>query len=659
MKRSKLNVLLLLPTLLLGVCNNNNEPSLPVVDDYKDKLPSAMDGGVILHAFGWKYTDIEKNLESIARSGYKMVQTLPVQQPKNSGSWWAFYQPLSFSIGDNSPLGTKEELKHLCEAADEYGVKIVVDVVANHMANNGKILADGLPGVNESVADYEPDIYNDMTNTFHHVTSGNDCADYTQRYAYGDLPDLNTSNSIVQGRVLSLLKECIDVGVDGFRFDAAKHIETPRDPIAASDFWDKTLEVAKDYYKELNDGDDLYAYGEILNEVGGSRDISYYTDYMDVTANGFGETVKSAVIGKNPQKYIDAGQDYGRGSDLNKIVTWVESHDTYCSAIENGNTLLTERRVGQQWALVASRQGTQPLFFARTDSNISIGKVSSYHFEDPTVAAVNKFHNRFIGADEELLSNEKVITVERFSDDDVGAVIVNLNSAGNYKASFKNLEDGSYYDQISGRIVTIKKGVANVEFDSNAVVVLTRSAYQDIPTVSISEYDGSYVESKKITVTVNKATESYYQINEGEKVYFEGTAEITLDKTYAADTNINIKVTAISGDEIVTKSGDFKRFVLIEGGFNIIGLNPTYLTDYELYFWIWPKNGNGRYFNTYTLSEDGKVLLVNFPTDVSNFLIALFPKEYTVTKLNTWDENTVKQSPDYVISTGYLDASAF
>ena len=36
----------------------------------------------------------------------------------------------------------------------------------------------------------------------------------------------------------ALLKECIDAGIDGFRFDAAKHIETPEDPNFASSFCD-------------------------------------------------------------------------------------------------------------------------------------------------------------------------------------------------------------------------------------------------------------------------------------------------------------------------------------------------------------------------------------------------------------------------------------
>ena len=85
-----------------------------------------------------------------------------VQQPKNGGSsWWSYYQPLSFSIADNSAIGTKEELKSLCEEAEKYDISILVDVVANHLANinDDELEADGTPKVAPSVESYEPVLY--------------------------------------------------------------------------------------------------------------------------------------------------------------------------------------------------------------------------------------------------------------------------------------------------------------------------------------------------------------------------------------------------------------------------------------------------------------------------------------------------------------------
>ena len=103
-------------------------------------LAESVEDGVILHAWNWSFDQIKEELPEIAKAGFTSVQTSPAQPNKdgsnvsNSGRWWKFYQPTDFTIGNK--LGTKEDLTELCEEADKYGIKIVVDVVANHLANN-------------------------------------------------------------------------------------------------------------------------------------------------------------------------------------------------------------------------------------------------------------------------------------------------------------------------------------------------------------------------------------------------------------------------------------------------------------------------------------------------------------------------------------------
>ena len=162
---------------------------------------------------------------------------------------------------------TSDQMKSFREEADKLGITILADIVVNHLAttdDEGKE-EDGTPMVSPAVEAYEPVIYanrNEDTDgtgvTFHHNKNATGSGADTQYYAYGNLPDLNTGNAYVQSRVLSLLKECIDAGIDGFRFDAAKHVETADDPDYPSDFWEKTLEEAKTYYREKT-GKELYA----------------------------------------------------------------------------------------------------------------------------------------------------------------------------------------------------------------------------------------------------------------------------------------------------------------------------------------------------------------------------------------------------------------
>ena len=95
-------------------------PAEDFADSYTDALPENAEDGLTLHAFNWSYHDVLINLENIQNAGFKNVLLMPVQQPKSGGAaWWTFYQPLSFSIGDDSPLGSKDELIALCEEAEQ------------------------------------------------------------------------------------------------------------------------------------------------------------------------------------------------------------------------------------------------------------------------------------------------------------------------------------------------------------------------------------------------------------------------------------------------------------------------------------------------------------------------------------------------------------
>ena len=134
----------------------------------------------ILKTYSSAIIEVE-NLPNIANAGFKNVLTMPVQTPKSAGSsWWAFYQPLSFTIAENSALGTKAELIELCSEAEKFDICILADIVVNHMANiddNAKE-PDGTPVVFPGVAEYEPLIYNNRNEdidgigvTFHHNPS--------------------------------------------------------------------------------------------------------------------------------------------------------------------------------------------------------------------------------------------------------------------------------------------------------------------------------------------------------------------------------------------------------------------------------------------------------------------------------------------------------
>lgn len=97
-------------------------------------LKSNIQDGVILHCFDWKLSDIKAALPDIAKAGFTAVQTSPLQRDVNtSTTWYDAYRPYDFKFIASSALGSEDDLKSLCAEADKYGIKIVVDVVFNHV----------------------------------------------------------------------------------------------------------------------------------------------------------------------------------------------------------------------------------------------------------------------------------------------------------------------------------------------------------------------------------------------------------------------------------------------------------------------------------------------------------------------------------------------
>lgn len=628
-------------------------------DGYVDKLPEATSDGAIFHAFCWTYKDIIKNLPAIYDAGFKSIQVSPVQQPKNGGSsWWSYYQPVSFAIAVSSGLGSKEDLINLCDEADKLGISIIADIVFNHLGNisDDDLEPDGTPMVSPDVANYEPYIYehrNDADDpTFHHNKKASGSGAITQYYAYGALPDLNTANKHVQERCLSLLKECIDVGIDGFRFDAAKHIETPEDPQYASDFWPSTLGVAKEYYKEKY-GKELFAYGEILGQPDGGRNISYYTKYMNVTDDTFIANIHSGIMSKKVDKILEAS--YGKKADPSMLITWAESHDTYTSSSSHTG----QKKIDREWAIINSRKGSRGLYLARPDDSLTVGVVGDYSFENENIAAINRFHNRFANAEEYISSYDNVYINERVdSNGNIGAVIVELSQREQITVELSKIATGVYYDQISGNTVVVRDGKATLTPSDSGVVVLTMSKNLARPTVSPSSHGESFVGNLTVTVTATNFSNAFYTINGGDKVVIsENETKIKLGDVVDENNNIVLRIFVENEQFIVERFYNFSTVQLIDGYFNVININPTYFTDYELYMWSWNPSTWSKNYKV----QDG-VLLVKIEGFDTGFLLALFEKGYEVENVHAWDSNAIKQTADIkgnILKAGFYDASTF
>ena len=223
-----LSATLAVSCLSMGVyAEETAEPEASAPSQYAQET---VQGSAVLHCFNWSYNTIRENLADIAAAGYTAVQTSPVQPPKNynaawtsvmdssGGQWWKLYQPIDICVADgNTWLGTKAELAELCEEAEtQYGIKVIVDIVANHLANiqSGGGFDNLSPEVPAALRHAEY-FHDELKDTSYRDSSHS--ARYYSTHGQMGMPDLNTANSYIQGRMLGLLEECVDIGVDGFR----------------------------------------------------------------------------------------------------------------------------------------------------------------------------------------------------------------------------------------------------------------------------------------------------------------------------------------------------------------------------------------------------------------------------------------------------------
>ena len=422
----------------------------------------------ILHAWNWKINDVKTRLQAIKNAGYGAIQLSPLQPKVDKTSyanentksqWWKFYQPLAFKISENNEsfLGTKSDLTSLCTEAKKYDLKIVMDIVSNHLAGSGN--------------SYSNQVYTQYP--LHNYGSTNDNS--IQAVVQGNigLPDLDTSKSQVQQDVLKMMKEYIDCGVSGFRFDAAKHIETPDDGDYASNYWPTVLDGTTEY--ATNKGlEEPYYYGEVLNTCGTGRKFSSYTKMMSIVDNNQGTAIVKAV---QNQSMSSLKSTYNTGEKPNKLVLWAESHDTYAN--DSGYEITRDyssETINKTYIIQASRKDAATLYFARpsslTTTICSIDDNSGWKNQE--ITAINKFHRRYVDQEESINNNNNCFVNVRGTGSFAGAVIVNLKSDSTLTVDVKGLQNGTYTDLISKKDFTVNGEKVSVSFTKGACILIPK-----------------------------------------------------------------------------------------------------------------------------------------------------------------------------------------
>ena len=544
-------------------------------------LPKDMKDGATLHAFEWSFKTIMENIPDIAKAGYTSIQTEPIVKIKDNRklgtgnwylNWYYVYQPTDMSIG-NYVVGSEDEFKEMCKLAHQYGLRIIVDSVSNHFTSD----FDVIEGKWKNKAYYHED---------KQISDYNNREDCTQHKLSG-LWDLNTQDDTVTEGMHDLLAQTVADGADGFRYDAAKHIELSDEVFGGkqSHYWDTILQNGAQYQ-----------YGEVLEDAN-VRESDYANLFNSssprgggITDSSYGHEVRNAVQFKN----LGASHFTSHSKVTeDKTVNWVESHDNFANGEANIPQELSDEWIKYGWAGVTAQKNGMSLFFDRPykdggtygtggvgtygngsgpfTENSKLGDAGSDLWKDPEVVAVNHFRNAMVGEDSNISNcgDDNCLMVERYagSASQDGMVVANANGSDkNLAGQSTKLANGTYTDEVTGSTLTVSggkvtsgtvksKSIAAFSNKTRSGKVSTAEAYPNKGTIPGT--------SKTITLRSYQSTNTTYSTSDGQSGSYKDGDTIEIGSKAKSDevVTVTVKGTGADGEAIkhtysYTKYGD-------------------------------------------------------------------------------------------------------
>lgn len=303
----------------------------------------------IFHAFNQQYKDIEPFVCTLADQGYSHIQISPAQKSDPGGEWWKRYQPVDYSVIDG--LGSEDDLRKLINKAHNCNVKVIADVVFNHTADltGGDGEEDISKFPNLSIADFNtPSTSNPIKKPCDiNYSDGN--KDSEVNCWMGGLPDLKFTQN-VKTIQKAHLKQLLDLGIDGFRFDAAKHM--PKDVVKEYIDYVNAASKGKTWnYLEVIEDNDTNA--EDYNWIAAVTDFVLYNSAKNAFTFG-GDLRSLPATAVNDPRSVTFGRNHDTIRELNDkaINPYDDISDSYLAT-----------------AYVLARQDGTPLIFNADNVN--------------------------------------------------------------------------------------------------------------------------------------------------------------------------------------------------------------------------------------------------------------------------------------------------
>ncbi len=186
----------------------------------------------------------------------------------------------------NPEYGTMEDFKNLLEEAHQRGIKVIIDLVLNHTSKEHPWFLEASQNPGSPYRDYyvwadKPPGFKSPwgSDVWHRTDNG-----YYYGIFWAGMPDLNYTNPQVTAEMQEVIRYWLeDVGVDGFRLDAIKHLieegEVQENTASTHAWW----EGFYDYYTSINPeaftvGEAWTSTSEVVKYIGDEVNIAFEFD---------------------------------------------------------------------------------------------------------------------------------------------------------------------------------------------------------------------------------------------------------------------------------------------------------------------------------------------------------------------------------------------
>ncbi|WP_295891406.1 alpha-amylase family protein [uncultured Vibrio sp.] len=441
---------------------------------------------VILHAFDWPYALVTERADAIAGAGYKSVLVSPpmksLTHPKGT-QWWQRYQPQDYRVIDNQ-LGNTEHFVEMIKRLAAFNISVYVDVVFNHMANESSIRSDL-----QYPSPKEIDLYQSESEHYQSLRLFGDLSkplftedDFVEAFGIEDwkdkwqvqngritggptdpgLPTLRDSDYVIeqQREYLISLKE---LGVKGFRIDAAKHITLKQ--------------LQKVWSKDITD--DMHIFGEIITDGGATKEEYelFLQPYLKETRLGaydfpLFQTLYDALAPKGSLKSLVNPYCFGQALSKGRAITFAITHDIPNNDVFD-NLVMDESSEWLAYSYILGRDGGAPLIYSDLDPSgvkDTSGKprwMSAWN--DERIQSRVRFYNEMHGLPMTMVeASEDLLIFER---GEAGVVILNKSSRA---ANVELNADGVWRDYLTDAKFKANTGRVVIKVNAKSSLMLVK-----------------------------------------------------------------------------------------------------------------------------------------------------------------------------------------